>query len=225
MEKKIVNEKRQSITQLIVAIIGIFISTFAVTMFNQHLMMKFPLELRMLLMIISNWALMLFPIILIKKNKESLKDYWKISGNISIQIFTGIVLALLMSAIFTLLPIFLGFREMLGETSYTQLWQFIFEFVYMIFGVALAEEFIFRGYIFHKILEIKDSRWFAIIVSSILFGLFHIFQGNLIQVIMTSLLGILFCVLRKKKKNCTLLSLVIVHGMYNALIRLWLAVL
>lgn len=45
----------------------------------------------------------------------------------------------------------------------------------MILGVALAEEFVYRGYVFQKLLEIKDSRWFAIIISSITFGLGHIF--------------------------------------------------
>lgn len=95
----------------------------------------------------------------------------------------------------------------------------------MILGVALAEEFVYRSYIFQKLLKIKDSRWFAIIISSIIFGLGHIFQGNSLQVIMTSLLGILFCVFREKIKNCTLLSLVILHGMHNALIILWVAIL
>ena len=91
--------------------------------------------------------------------------------------------------------------------------------------MALAEEFVFRGYIFHKLLEVKDSRWFAIIVSSILFGLFHIFNGNLIQVIMTSFIGFLYCVLREKIRNCTLLSLVITHGLYDGMIVLWVALL
>lgn len=107
-------EKTRNITQLIVAIIGVFISIFGLTMFNRHLLMNFPLEIRMILMIVSNWVIMLIPIILIKRNKESFKDYWKISGNISIQVFTGIALALLISVLFTIIPILLGFKEMVG---------------------------------------------------------------------------------------------------------------
>ncbi|WP_142379019.1 CPBP family glutamic-type intramembrane protease [Streptococcus parauberis] len=36
----------------------------------------------------------------------------------------------------------------------------------------------------------------AIIWSSVLFGLFHFVSGNLIQLVVTGLLGILFCYLR-----------------------------
>ncbi|HOA32639.1 MAG TPA: CPBP family glutamic-type intramembrane protease, partial [Clostridia bacterium] len=61
--------------------------------------------------------------------------------------------------------------------------------------------------------------------SSLLFGLFHIFNGNIVQVIMTSFLGVLFCLFREKIKGCTLLSLIIAHGSYNAMIVLWVSVL
>ena len=137
----------------------------------------------------------------------------------------GAVIALAMSAVFTVLPIMLGFKDMVGATSYTKAWQFIYQFGYAILGVALAEELIFRGYIFYKLLKIKDSKWFAIIISSLIFGLFHIFGGSIIQMVMTALLGVIYCVLRERIKHCTTLSLIIAHGMYDALIVLWVAVL
>jgi hypothetical protein len=121
--------------------------------------------------------------------------------------------------------ILLGFKDMTGSTTYTKAWQFTYQFVYDIIGVALTEEFIFRGYIFKKLLEIRNSRRFAILISSLLFGLFHIFNGNLIQVFMTAFLGFLFCMLREKIKGCTLLSLIIAHGIYDALIVLWVSIL
>ena len=148
-----------------------------------------------------------------------------ITENIPHQIAIGVILALLMSLFLTLIPILFGFKEMVGNTSYSELWQFAYNFVYLTIGVALAEEFVFRGYFFHKLLEIRDSRWFAMIVSSMLFGLFHIFYGNLIQIIITALIGLLYCVMREKIKNCTLLSLVIAHGLYDGMITLWVALL
>ncbi|NLP35037.1 MAG: CPBP family intramembrane metalloprotease [Clostridiales bacterium] len=194
-------------------------------MFNRYLLMQFSLGVRMLLMIVTQWSMMLVPIILVKINRDKFGDYWMITENIPKQIMIGIILALFMSLFLTIVPILLGFKEMVGSTSYSQPWQFIYEFVYVIIGVALAEEFVFRGYIFNKLLEIKNSRWFAIIMSSMLFGIFHIFNGNLLQVFMTAILGFLFCIFREKIKDCTLLSLVIAHGLYDGMITLWVAAL
>lgn len=221
----LMSKSSNSIIQLIVAIIGVFITIFGVSMFNRYLLMQFPIGVRMVLMIVSQWIIMLVPAILIMVNKDKLSYFGMVTENISHQILIGVILALLMSLILTIVPILLGFKEKIGNTSYYKPWQFAYDFVYSIIGVALAEEFVFRGYIFHKLLEVKDSRWFAIIVSSILFGLFHIFNGNLIQVIMTSFIGFLYCVLREKIRNCTLLSLVITHGLYDGMIVLWVALL
>jgi len=222
---KLVPNTRHSIVQLMVAIIGVFITIFGITMFNRYLLMQFSLGVRMLLMIVTQWSMMLVPIILVKINRDKFRDYWMITENIPKQIMIGIILALFMSLFLTIVPILLGFKEMVGSTSYSQPWQFIYEFVYVIIGVALAEEFVFRGYIFNKLLEIKNSRWFAIIMSSMLFGIFHIFNGNLLQVFMTAILGFLFCIFREKIKDCTLLSLVIAHGLYDGMITLWVAAL
>ncbi|MDR7857895.1 type II CAAX endopeptidase family protein [Tissierella sp.] len=222
---ELVSKSSNSIVQLIVAIIGVFITIFGVIMFNRYLLMQFPIGVRMILMILSQWIIMLVPATLIMVNKDKLSDFGMKTENISHQILIGVIFALLMSLILTIVPILLGFKEMVGSTSYSKPWQFAYDFVYSIIGVALAEEFVFRGYIFHKLLEVKDSRWFAIIVSSILFGLFHIFNGNLMQVIGTSFIGFLFCIFREKIRNCTLLSLVIAHGLYDGMIELWVALL
>ena len=79
-------------------------------------------------------------------------------------------------------------------------------------------------YIYHRKLY-NISKWFAIIISSLLFGLFHIFNGNIIQVFVTALIGFLYCIFREKIKGCTLLSLIITHGVYDALTVLWVFIL
>ncbi|MBU3191931.1 CPBP family intramembrane metalloprotease [Clostridium bowmanii] len=159
------------------------------------------------------------------KNKEKLKDIGFIRVNIHKQIFIGIVIAIVMCLIFTVIPILCGLKDMVSSTHYTKTWQFIFEFAYSIFGVAIVEEFFFRGYMFKKLMDIKNSKWFAIIISSIVFGLFHIFQGNIIQVFTTMMLGVMFCLFREKIKGCSTLSIIIAHGIYDALIVLCVALL
>lgn len=219
------SKAKSSVVQLFIAICGAFVALFGLWMFNQHLLMSFVLPLRMILMIVTQWLLFIVPGILMIVNKETLGDIGFRKENIPLQIGIGVLLAFSMSLVLTVFPIMLGFKDMVGSTSYTQVWQFVYECIYAILGVALVEELIFRGYIFNKLLEIRSSKWFAIIMSSVLFGLFHIFNGNLIQVLMTVFLGLIFCIFREKIKGCTLISLIIAHGVYNALIVFWVSVL
>ena len=214
-----------TIVQLLIAVFGTFVAVFGLFMFNQHLLMSLPLPLRLIFMIVTQWMLFLIPGILMIVNKEKFSDIGFRKEKIPLQIGIGVLLAFSMSLVLTILPIMLGFKDMVGNTSYTQTWKFVYQFIYAIIGVALVEELIFRGYIFKKLLEIKDSKWFAIIISSVLFGAFHIFNGNIIQVFMTAILGLIFCIFREKVKGCTLLSLIIAHGVYDAMIVLWVSIL
>ena len=65
----------------------------------------------------------------------------------------------------------------------------------------------------------------AIIGSSVLFGAFHLFIGNIIQMLITTGIGVLFCFCRLKIKNFSTLSLIIGHGVYDALITVWVSTL
>lgn len=198
---------------------------FGVILFNQNVLMSLSLGVRAVLGILLHWVPAIVPIIIMILNKERLRDMGFSKEKLGLQILVGIIISLGMSFAFTLIPILLGFKDMVGETTYTKLWQFIYEFAYRILGVALAEEFIFRGFVFHKLLQIKNSKKYAIIISSLLFGLYHIFNGNIIQVFMTSLIGIFFCLCREKIKNCTITSLIVAHGVYDALIIVLVAIL
>ena len=216
---------KRPIIQSIIAICGVFLAVYGLIAFNEHLLFNFSLFPRMILMVITQWTLFLVPGILMWIQNEKISALGFSKERIPKQIVSGVLLALAMSAILTVLPILLGFKDMVGSASFKHLWQFVFEFSYTILGVALAEELVFRGYLFHKLLEIQNSRWFAIIVSSVLFGLFHIFSGNLIQVFMTAMIGFIYCLYREKVKDCTLLTLIIAHGLYDGMIVLWVSCL
>lgn len=218
-------KKKKNLIQLVVATAGVFLMVYAVVLFNGHLLMEFSIGLRMILMMLSQWLLFLVPGILMWRSRESIMDLGFRKDNLLKQLAMGIFLALATSLIFTVLPILLGFEDMVGGTGYTKPWQFLYEFIHTIFGVALAEEMIFRCYLFHKLLELNQDKTKAILISSVLFGLFHIVSGNILQVMMTALIGILYCVLREKVPYCTTLSLIILHGMYDALIAVWLFLL
>lgn len=216
---------KSSLIQLLIAVAGVYLTVFGLRLFNQHLLMSFSLPMRIVLMIVTQWTLLIVPGVLMLVNKEKPADLGFAKERLLRQIGIGALLAAAMSLVFTVLPILLGFKDMVGSTSYKYAWQFVYEFFYCILGVALAEEIVFRGYIFRKLMEIKSSRWLAILVSSVLFGLFHVFGGNWIQVLMTAVIGLIYCFFREKIKSCTLLSLIIAHGVYDALIVLWAGIL
>jgi len=97
--------------------------------------------------------------------------------------------------------------------------------IYLTAGVALTEEFIFRGYLLNNIKKISNNSIIPIIITSLLFGLFHIFSGNVVQIIITSFIGLILVVCKEKIKECSLLSLIIAHGLYDWLIVLFTAIL
>lgn len=223
--KLFMRRNKQALIQLSIAILGVFTVLFCLVQFNQYILMDIPLYGRIAILIPMQWLLFLVPGLLMLIWRERLHDLGFTSENLGRQVLIGIGLALITSGVLTVIPILLGFKSMVGSTNYTQAWQFAYEFVYAVLGVALAEELIFRGYIFKKLLEIHANRWFAIIISSLLFGLFHIFSGNILQMVLTALIGFLYCLFREKIKDCTLLSLIILHGIYDALIILWCGIL
>ena len=111
---------KSSFVQLLVAVFGTFSALFGLFMFNQHLLMSFSLPSRMILMIVTQWLLFLVPGILMIVNKEKLGDIGFRKEKIPLQIGTGILLAISMSLVLTVLPIILGFKDMVGNIVYTQ---------------------------------------------------------------------------------------------------------
>lgn len=217
--------KSKQIVSLILAILLEFSVLLGIILFQNSVLMLLPLPIRAILMIVLQWMLLIVPFVFMKKYKINMSDIGFTKTQISFQIFTGILFGVVMSLIFTILPILAGYREIVGSSSYTETWQFCYQFVYMILGVALVEEVFYRGFLFDRIFKLSQSKWTTIIISSCVFGLSHIFGGNIVQVITTFMLGILFCLCRENIKNCTTLSLVIMHGIYNSLITLFVVLL
>lgn len=217
--------RTKNILLLLMAVIAEFAVLIGLILFQQNILMNFSLPIRAILIIVVQWALLIVPVVFMLWKKMHLKDIGFNDKYIIKQILTGLAIAVVMSLAFTVVPILLGFKDFVGNATYTKPWQFVYQFVYMTIGVALAEEVFYRGFLFKYLLDLNDSKWFAIIISSLIFGLSHIFNGNIIQVYTTFLLGIFFCLCREKIKNCSLLSLIIAHGFHNSLITLLVALL
>lgn len=219
------NKKREGIC-LIVGLLGAMLGLYGVVSFNQCVLMSLPLGLRMISMIFIQWLIALIPIIIMLVNKDKLVDYGLSKDKIIFQIIVGVLIGIAMSVILTLLPHLFGFGEYVDSGKrYKYLWQFLYEFFYCIFAIGLVEEFVFRGFVYKKVKSISQKDMIAILGSSVLFGIFHLFSGNMIQMLMTVCIGAFFCFCRLQIKNCSTLSLIIGHGVYDALITVWASTL
>ena len=97
----------------------------------------------------------------------------------------------------------------------------------LVFNIAvlgLVEEVIFRGYLYVKLKNVSPTI-VAIIISSALFSLVHfpsIFLGEtpigIPYLVNAMLFGVVSCLLIEKLKGCSLLSIIIAHGVHNAIL-------
>lgn len=219
------SEKKKELVSLIIGFAGAFLGLYGIMSFNRFVLMSLPLGLRMVCMIVTYWLIALVPVIVMLVRKDNFADYWN-TDRIGYQIITGVLIGTAMSLVLTLVPHLVGFGAYVDSGKrYTYLWQFAYEFLYCIAAVGLAEEFVFRGFIYNRIKKIGRSNAVAVIGSSVLFGIFHLFGGSIVQMIMTAFIGAFFCLCKLKIKNCSLLSLIIAHGIYDALITVWASVL
>ena len=218
--------KYKHLMELTVAYGGALAGAVFVSLFNQNVLGNLSSILRLPCMMILYWFIALIPGIVMKLSEDKLNNYGFTGNRIGKQIVSGIIASLVMSFLFTFLPHIIGMGNYVDNGSrYRYFWQYLFEFAYCIVSVSAVEEFVFRGVLYYKIKKIGGREWIAIVFSSALFGLFHIFQGNLIQIVMTGLLGIVFCLLRLKIRGFTTLSLIFAHGIYDALISVWASIL
>lgn len=219
-------ERRKELLSLLVGFVGAMLGLCAVQIFNRFLLMSLPLGLRMLSMPAAYWLIALVPILVAVANKDRLSNFGFTNKHIGLQIVTGILLGIAMSAVLTLIPHFFGLGMYVDNGHrYQHLWQFVYEFLYCIFAIGFVEEFVFRGYIYSHIKTIWHKEIAAIAGSSVLFGVFHLFGGSIVQMVITAWIGALFCSFRLKIKNCSILSLIIAHGIYDALITVWASLL
>ena len=205
---------------LAIVVIIYYVLTVGILFFQHFVLMEYAVAVRAVLAIVVKWLMLVLPIALMIKHREKATDIGFSREKIPVQLLTGVYIAIILTGILAGIPALLGYKEILGSTVYSEPWQFVYQLIYMTLGVALVEEVFFRGYVFKKLLDIKDSRWFAIIISSVLFGLAHMFNNHILAVIPTAIIGVILCLFREKIRHCTTLSLIIAHGFYNTLISL-----
>lgn len=121
----------------------------------------------------------------------------------------GFVVYLLLSAIllYILTRLWPGFnvdqKQNVGFSDVIQQYQFILAFLSLVIIAPIAEEILFRGYLFGK-LKRTIPVWLAILVTSLVFGAFHLFNSGALAwnlAIDTFALSIILCLLRVATGN------------------------
>jgi len=208
-------KKRDILTVVITSIFALAV-VFGIGQVHENVLPHVSGLMRLILIVVIWWPMLLATIFFMWRDKERGKDIGFTREKMGFQILLGVVVAMGSLFIFIILPALFGFK--MGYIGSLNPLNIVFNLVYMLLAVALVEEIIFRGHLFKKLFDISGSKWFAIIVSSALFGLFHIFNWNPWQIIFTTLIGFYFCICREKMKHCTLLSLIIGHALHNTIL-------
>lgn len=97
----------------------------------------------------------------------------------------------------------------------------IWLFIYYFFVVAICEEFFYRVYVQGELEVILGRfRWLAPIISGTLFGMMHIVNMGPDSALMNTIIGIVIGYMKMYLKNCTFISCVMAHGLYDFIITL-----
>lgn len=170
------------------------------------------------------WIIAIIPLLVMVLSKDTFVDYGFSDKKTGKQVLIGIAGGLCLF-LFFFLPVhyILGYGNLASSyQNYDTWWRFAGNYLYKIFGNGLVEELVFRGLFFVKLQRISGKTWIASLGSSILFGLVHVIGAPyidwlLIQTFLyTTTIGLLFCLLKTKVKDCSTFSLGVAHGVFNA---------
>lgn len=212
--------RRNTLIQIIIGMVGILVTLIVWKIIGAFISGELTQEAFSILNPFAGVSLIIVPLLIMLLGKDDLADYGITRKQVGQQLKVGVSIALCMSCVLVLLPMVLGGKYLVyGGEGYQSIESAIGGFVYFLLVVGLVEEFIFRGFLYGKLKEICQSDEAPILISSLVFGLFHFSGGNFMQVIMASAIGAVYCWCMDNIPNCSLLSLIIAHGMHDWLIR------
>ncbi|MDE5548161.1 MAG: CPBP family intramembrane metalloprotease [Clostridia bacterium] len=132
-----------------------------------------------------------------------------------LQILIALAIAAVLCFLMGIVPILCG-TSIIGSHTEPSAVFLAISAVQDILFIGVCEELVFRGYIQNQFeIWLKKCKWVAPLISGVLFGLWHIINGSLFQVLITTLIGWVFGYCKYFIKDCSLLSLIIAHGLYD----------
>lgn len=141
------------------------------------------------------------------------------------QYLWGLAVFAFLSLTVAVIPILCG-GSLIGGHFESPVGDIIYYVVFYIIFVGPVEELIFRGYMQELLADILPKhKWLSAVIASALFGLWHLINGSLIQVLFTFAIGLVFGLSKYFIKNCTLISVSLGHGLYDFMNIIWRIIL
>lgn len=164
-----------------------------------------------LLLIVAYTAVAVAAMFLTGQQKKLLPS----KNNLGLQILIGVGIAILLCFFIGILPILCG-TSLIGSHSDMSVGDLLLAAMQDIFFVGVGEEIVFRGYVQNQFsIWLKKRKWLAPLIAAVFFGLWHIINGSLIQVLFTTVIGCVFGYAKYFIKDCSLLSVMVAHGLYD----------
>lgn len=137
----------------------------------------------------------------------------------------GIAIATVLSAVIAVIPAVCGFSLVGNHQNFSWV-TVIYDFLFYMLIVGPIEEYVFRVYLQDTFVGFfTKQKWIGVVIAAFLFGLWHIINGNIVQVLFTFGIGLVFGFAKYKIKDCEYISLAIGHGLYdflNTLVRMFI---
>ena len=175
---------------------------------------------KMVLTVLVYVILTAVPLTVMKLEKIPFSSLGFSKERVGRQLLVAAAISAVSIGVFVIIPLLIGINktEVLGFKC-RSLPILIFYILYDIICVGFGEEIAFRGYFYSRIKAISKKEWVPVVLSAILFGLWHFPNTlNIMNVVMTTILGLGYASCRWKIKNCSLLSLALAHGLHDAVI-------
>ena len=138
----------------------------------------------------------------------------------------GAALALILSFFIAVLPVLFGV-SLVGEHTDFSWFSLIYDLLFYMLIIGPVEEFVFRVYLQDTLIGFFGKhQWMGVVIAAMLFGVWHIINGSMIQVLFTFGIGLVFGFAKFKIKDCDYFGVALGHGMYdflNTLVRMFIA--
>ena len=129
----------------------------------------------------------------------------------------GAAIALLLSLTIAVIPAACGV-SLVGSHKDFSWFSILYSFLNFFLIIGPVEELIFRVYIQETLVSVFDKgKFIGVVLSALIFGLWHWINGSLIQVLFTFGIGLVFGACKYLIKDCKYPGLAFGHGLYDFL--------
>lgn len=141
------------------------------------------------------------------------------------QYLIGVAIALILSVPIAVVPALCGFSLVGNHTDFSW-FALVYDFLFYLLIIGPVEEFVFRVYLQDAFVSFfEKNKWVGVVIASFLFGLWHIINGSIVQVLFTFGIGLVFGFAKYKIKDCGYAGVALGHGLYdffNSLVRMFI---